>query len=536
MPDQNPPPPPVDTSSIPNPPDSTPYGSPSIKVEATDFEEPNRPSEKDFWASKAAEEVYFTAYWFLVDHHIPRWIAWTVGGIAGVAVGILAYAIAAGFWALIHIATPFAQFVIGTIGQARKEIDPQLPTLGADILGELTGAEIDPGHFPTGKGFADHLARVTALGSELHNVLEKELAPSGTVDPDQGAQAARAFTGFNINFGIGTAFISLLGELESLGFIEAFRDLGEEVSKNLGLGRLHRLAMTPLMKTLVANPYQEHLHQKYRTTRLNERQLTNAFFRTAIQEQEFRAEMAVLGYSEERITALIEDARPLLAERQLIEYLFRFGDVTTNIGGQSTPSIKDRLTQRGYTADDAQKLIDLQRPVLDKLEIGVLFVNGIMDQETALSFLSKLGFDSDTAQLVLRAHSLTHQHAHRLGLGELRKAFKNGVIDLLELKAHLTSQGYSDDDIQIITLDLLQPTHGKVRQLSLAEIKAGFKAGALNEEQATSHLKTLGYSDSDVAVILKTLTPPKSTTAATTPTSSPTSTPGAPPTAPPTAS
>ncbi len=139
----------------------------------------------------------------------------------------------------------------------------------------------------------------------------------------------------------------------------------------------------------------------------------------------------------------------------------------------------------------------------------MLFANDKIDHETALVFLNKLGYDDDTAQLALRAHSLQHQHARRLGLGELKKAFHDNVIDLLELKAHLSADGYSDDDVQIITLDLLQPTHGKVRQLSLAEIKAGFKAGALTEQQAAEHLKTLGYSDADIAVILKTLPGPK---------------------------
>src|SRR5260370_10698457 len=206
MPDQ-PPPPPTDTGSIPNPPDSNHYGSPSINVTSWDIADPKPPNPNDFWAAKAAEDVFHTAFWKMRDWGMPRFLAWTLGGIAGVSVGILAYTIAAGFWALVHIATPFAEFVIGTIGQARKEIDPRLPILGADILGELTGAEIDPGNFPTGKGFNDHLARVTALGSQLHNVLEKELAPAGTVDPAQGAQAARAFTGFNINFGIGSACI-----------------------------------------------------------------------------------------------------------------------------------------------------------------------------------------------------------------------------------------------------------------------------------------------------------------------------------------
>jgi hypothetical protein len=526
MPDQ-PPPPPSDTGSVPNPPPSDPYGAPSISVTSWDIADPHPPNPNDFWADKAAEDVFHTVYWKMRGFGMPKFLCWLVSGVAGVAVGIIAYIIAAGFWALVHIATPFAQFIIGTIGQARKEIDPQLPTLGADILGELTGAEIDPGHFPTGKGFSDHLARVTALGSQLHNVLEKELAPAGTVDPDQGAQAARAFTGFNINFGIGTAFISLLGELESLGFIEGFRDLGEEVSRNLGLGRLHRLAMTPLMKTLVANPYQEHLHQKYRTTRLGEAAIMKAYFRGALTDVAFRAEMAVLGYSDDRITELIADARPLLAERQIIEHFARFGSVTTSSDVTTPLDTKGLLQQRGYSAEDAQKLIDLSRPVLDKGEIATLFVHGQIDKTLANGLLGQLGYDADTANLVLQAHSFQHQQARRLGLAELKKAFHNAVIDLLELKAHLSADGYSDDDIQIITLDLLQPTHGKVRQLSLAEIKAGFKAGVLTEQQAAEHLKTLGYTDADIAVIVKTLPGPKAAAPGSTSTGTPPVTPTA---------
>src|SRR5260370_4811446 len=118
------------------------------------------------------------------------------------------------------------------------------------------------------------------------------------------------------------------------------------------------------------------------------------------------------------------------------------------------------------------------RRVLDKGEIGTLSANEKIDEPTALTYMEKLGFDSDTAMLVLRAHSLQHQHARRLGLAELKKAFHNAVIDLLELKAHLSTDGYSDGDIQIITLDILQPTHGKERPHSLTAIKAGVKAEA----------------------------------------------------------
>src|SRR5579864_5123984 len=108
MAEQPPNPTPVDTGSVPDPPDSTPYGTPAITVDSTDYEEPNRPNNNDFWASQAAEQVYFTAYWFLRDHHVPRFVAWIAGGVAGVAVGLFAYVIAVGFWTLTKIGAPFA--------------------------------------------------------------------------------------------------------------------------------------------------------------------------------------------------------------------------------------------------------------------------------------------------------------------------------------------------------------------------------------------------------------------------------------------
>jgi len=188
-----------------------------------------------------------------------------------------------------------------------------------------------------------------------------------------------------------------------------------------------------------------------------------------------RKELAQEGFTDARIDDLITDLRPELSERQLIEYLFRFGDVTSTIGGGTTLTIRQRLAQRGFSAEDVEKQIQLQRPTLKESEIALLFNGGTIDHETALIYLNKLGYNDDTAQLALRAHSLQHAHVRRLGLSELKKAFHDAVIDLLELKAHLTADGYSDDDIQIITLDLLQPTHGKVRQLSLAEIKADSK-------------------------------------------------------------
>jgi hypothetical protein len=391
--------------------------------------------------------------------------------------------------------------------------------LAAAVVEDLTGVKVDAAALKTSTFGSGRLAGMETLGSDLYNLLVKEFQPASG-DLEAGSSGpAETFLGFLMNFCIRQGNVAAMCEAmpKELGFLSGFRDYGEQMAKNLGLGRLARQALKPLITTLVADPLTYQLQQQYRPKRIGATPAIKKFFRDQTFEQQMRTELAQEGYSDSRIDDLISELRPLLSEADLIKHLFRFGDTTVTVGGGTSLNTAQQLQQRGFSADDVQRLLDVSRPVLEKSEIAVLFTNGIMDHPTASAYLGKLGYDSDTAELVLRAHSLTHQHAHQLGLAELKRAFHNGVIDLLELKAHLTSQGYSADDQQIITLDLLQPTHGKVRQLSLAEIKAGFKAGALTETQAASHLKTLGYSDADVAVIVKTLPGPKAPPSAATP-------------------
>lgn len=507
MPDTNPPPPPDTGAGIPSPPDSTPYGSPTINVTATDYQDPPRPKPNDFWASQAAEETYYTAYWFLVDHHVPRWIAWLLGGVLGLLVGILAYVIAAGFWTLTRIGQPFAEFVVGTMSEARRQMDPRLPLLAADILGELTGADIQAGDFPTGKGFAGHLGRVQSIGNQLHTLLEEEFAPNGKIGADQGAQAAKAFTGFNINFGIGTAIMSLLGEIETLGKVEQFRELGVEVARNLGLGRLSRMALQPLIKTMIADPYTWHLHNKYRPTRFNEPLLIKMLFRGAISNDVFRHEMAELGYSDERIDQHITEQRPLLNERQIVDLYFRFNN--------PLDATKAALQQHGWQIDESQLLIDLFRPALKELEIIMLYLHGAMDKPTATQFLAKLGYDSATTDLLLQAHQINHQRTHTIPFLELKRLLAENQIDVIEFQDRLRKQGWADDDITLLTADAIFQRPGKPHHLTIGILKAAYKLGTLQEVEAIGELEKLGYTKDDAIFIVSTFAKPKPPTPAT---------------------
>jgi hypothetical protein len=409
--------------------------------------------------------------------------------------------------------------VVKLLTAAQGEQNSSFYDLAAAALHDLTGVEVDAAALKNSAFGSGRLDAMKVFGGDLYDLLESEFKPTSGDLEEGSADPAKTFLGFLMNFAVRQGNIETILSMipEEYRVIDGARAYGELMAKNLGLGRMARRALQPLIQVLVADPLMYKLQEQYRPKRIGAQPAIKKFFRTPDFETQMRKELAQEGFTDARINDLIDDARPLLSPRELIDAFFRTGTAAIQSDGTVNQGLSDTLTPRGYTANDIFNLVTASRPVLKENEIGVLFANGVIDQQLATKYFNKLGYDDETAQLALRAHSLTHAHARRLGLNELKKAFHNNVIDLLELKAHLTSDGYSDDDIQIITLDLLQPTHGKVRQLSLAEIRAGFKAGVLTEQQAADHLKTLGYSDADIAVILKTLTPPKTAAPAPTP-------------------
>lgn len=408
--------------------------------------------------------------------------------------------------------------VLNLFEAAQGEKNSGFYDLAAKVVTDLTGVEVDAATLKNSTFGSGRLAGMEELGGSIYDLLQQEFAPgSGNLEEGDDA-AAKKFLGFLMNFSIRQGNVETILSLipEEYRFVDGIREYGELMAKNLGLGRMARRALQPLIQILVADPLMYKLQEQYRPKRIGALPAIRKFFRDSTFEDQMRKELGQEGFTADRINDLIDDARPLVSPRDLIDVLFRSGVAIDSTFGTGSTYTETQLARHGYTANDQITLLTAQRPTLKENEIALLFVNGIIQHDVASSYMAKLGYDSDTAELALQAHSIQHQHQHHIGLAELKKAFKNNVIDLLELKAKLSSQGFSDDDIQIITLDLLAPAAGKVRQLSLAEIKAGYKAGVLTKDQAAEHLKTLGYSDADVAVILATLpAPPAPATPAT---------------------
>lgn len=378
--------------------------------------------------------------------------------------------------------------------------------LAAAALTDLTGVNFSADKLKSAAFGGGPLAGVQALGGDLFNLLQGEFAPAGTIDPDQGIAAAKAFLGFLLNFSVrqGNVEFALSMLPESFRIGDGARAYGEQMAKNVGLGRLGRAALRPLVQTTIADPLQWKLNMLYRPKMLAEAQMIKRFFRDPTTKDAMTLQLQKLGYPDATISDLIADAQALLSDPDLIKWAFHFGNTNSSIGGQPTQDILTLLQQRGYSATDAQKLIDATRPVLKETEIAALLVHGNIDQGTALSYMGKLGYDPATAQLSLTAHSFAHTHAPHIGLGELIRLYEEQLLDILDFQNRLTLLGYSPDDVQLIQLDVLSRSLKKPKKLGLAQIKAAYKAGDLPAAQVVADLETLGYSKDDATLILLT--------------------------------
>ena len=199
------------------------------------------------------------------------------------------------------------KLILALLDGFRKGVDPEVGQLSVMILNEFLGTDFTDTNLPMGLGTGDHLARARAIGGLLMTQLETEFAPAGGGPVVPTSAPAQTFSGLAVNFGLASGIMGLIGGMVPSGTVDELRELGEEVARNVGLGRLVRRALMPLVQILVAQPptwyYQHevpaHAVQRGHVGESVPRQ------RAASATQLYNA-MHLLGYSDDKIQAFIQ--------------------------------------------------------------------------------------------------------------------------------------------------------------------------------------------------------------------------------------
>lgn len=403
-------------------------------------------------------------------------LAKAFGGFAALAIG-LTFILFKIFNTLVTIfALPIMTAIIKGIEVIRKSGSKELNALIVGIMGEFFGADFTDADIPSGTGQRGVRDRAASVGHKFHALLRDqfkvppaEFLGTGARLTQPDSQPAETFAGFSIDFSVFTSILTILGEIESFGKIEGFRELGSEIARNLSLGRLQRLAQKPLIDLAVAKPLELALMRTLRPTTLSEGDILDAMHSGLLTEQDAHEELIRLGHSIDNINALVE-LRQKRVDAPMLERLGRFGFLTKEeqVG---------QLRKQGYTDETAR--LALNAVVAARLEAQELkdmellrahVVNGVLD-ERHLDQARVMFHVTEEEWTEFRERTLFQRDIPHKFLTELQvtKALESGVIDVAEFDDLNTRAGYSLDDRRILLQIALLAL---ARQKEAAAVKA----------------------------------------------------------------
>ncbi len=386
-----------------------------------------------------------------------------VGGIL-VFVAVAGIGVLAGLfiWLTTVLGLPVATQVIEQYAVLRKGGSQQLNELIAAAMGEYLGVVVSPDDLPIDSGPDTVLDRARKLGFKYHNLLRREfILPEKGFDPDgkthlfPDSTPAETFSGYAIDFAVFTALTGLIGEIASLGKFEQFKELGANMTVNLSLGRMQRVAQMPLFKIGVAEPMQWALNRQLRPTLLKEQELVAALHSGDVSAEDVYEEFARLGYSVPKINTLISQYKQRVSVSG-VDRLWRWGIL-------SRGDAVIYLTKQGWAKEDAELALrneELARmDVQEKADLDLLrrhVVNGVLTEDQTKLALEAFHI-ADEEKLDWLRRALFERDLPRKFLTEARlmTAFEEGIIDVDQFDAENRRAGYSTDDQSILLLETL---------------------------------------------------------------------------------
>jgi hypothetical protein len=416
----------------------------------------------------------------------PSAVAWLAAYVVGAVVLFIAVVGTLITWVSKILVPPIASAGLNFIDAFREELDPQVARLAVQSLNEILGTEFTTDHLPSGSDITAHIARAGAIGGFFHKQLISEFSPAVNGVAQPTANSAERFTGMIVNFGMATAILGLAGELGSLGLFKDFRLLGEQISSGLGLSRLHRLAMRPLLTTAVATPYQWYLNQLWHPTQFKAAEIANPFAQTLLPADQIAAALDLEGYSPEKIAELIKLHQKRLTIED-VEILKRWGYWDETVTHQYIVN----LGWPEELADTVGRIPELRRidgritKLIDTLESNV--DQGHMAIDDALAIIKTLAVTPDELAIIQATMITKTKVPHKsLTLTEIENAFNTGLFTIDDVTARLTQAGFIGDDLNTLVMLIL---------LKFAEQQEAKKVAQFVWEQKVAKAKAKGLPE-----------------------------------------
>jgi hypothetical protein len=337
--------------------------------------------------------------------------------------------------------------------------EPFLPVIAglvAPVLSGLFGAEIDTSTFARklSKGGGNEAAR--AIVNHFFKAIEGPGGAELTPGTEGGARVASAAVAASLESSFNALVPSMLSHLFpfDIGHFTEIMELPEDIIRSLGVGRLVRRAIGPLVTVCASTPMEWHVNKKYSPTLLSTGAAVQQILRGQGQADEWKEDLRRQGYSEKRIAVLLNQARKFFSPSDVRTFYSR-GEWT---GEQAEQHLRDQ----GYdsdTAHDALRLEGLRRfEQLEGQEAAVLvgaYAARDIDRPTFLSLLDTAVTPASERALYTELADLRRAvNVRRLSLAQVETMVKSNVLNFADYRAAAAREGYPPDDVTALELQL----------------------------------------------------------------------------------
>lgn len=340
-------------------------------------------------------------------------------------------------------------FLGDQVDNVEKVAGPELLKAAAAGLSDYFGVDITAEELGIRGGTDQRRAASEKIGKFVLARMFGELGEAGPITPEKGSENAGRMLGFNLSTALEGWLTGILGSSILSSLIPNWADLDEIVASNLGLGRINRRIVAPILNLTVVEPFNWDLNKRFRQRIFSDTQAVRALYRGEMTDDEYFETMGRLGWSRERAATLKvvngrlpekEDFARMLESKLITEDelpgLFGTLGFEPGLAGVMSAIVRD---DRVRTLNNA--LESLARDMFRDREID----------EQEFRRLIKVAQRSEVEEAILVGIAfIERSRPKRLTRAQMERAFNEGLIDLGRLRDFYLEEGFTITDALIL--------------------------------------------------------------------------------------
>ena len=356
---------------------------------------------------------------------------------------------------LLKILNEVALFVVSVVLKEQNQTSPQVQEAMKLAVGDTFGVSVPGGVF-------QRISDAGQRGPVAASVAQAILASvSGTITPSAeggiapGTSRAEAWLQNSTALAVEGWLQQFTFELFSLGQINSAGELKDKLVADLGLGRISRQVLRPVVSAYIEEPFVQKLNLDHRPKLLSPAQAVKQFTRGAWTRAQLDSELGKQGWSQGRIEAFINDHVVRLSVGD-IHTLINAGGLTQEQGeAYLRDSGFDALTAaRALNADEITQVRPLYRQLVN--EWMAAFVEGQTTQTEFYAIVDSAPLPANEREIVKTlALSKRQFRTKAISSSQMATLVKEGLKTIADYRSTLLSEGYSLPDARDLELLLL---------------------------------------------------------------------------------